>query len=347
MNFYELLSITPRASRDEIRKRYLELVIQVHPDKRAHADVRNIITAMKFDFHELQRAWKTLKNPARRFEYDMEIFGQSLLHPDKDESFLIHLRMTEAAAAVERMSTRYQRLLLYEVGAPKGLIVTLALYAPYEELLKASKRPLEPPIGLSKAVDVLIPVQCLVEQHKIIVGGGKTCTKADITGFYSPILPSENIEMGLLIRYTFSGKVHQAIVRDDEPLWIPKKTHVVDISALGPGGENIYSGARAGSSPPSSCKDRTTSSELPASRSLPMLKHALEAATKCVSIPMQWAHTLVMPHLPSSALSHMGPLFLLTACCAIFGLSTTTVLSEKGAFTHTLAVVSKKLASSV
>merc|ERR1719318_584201 len=158
--------------------------------------------------------------------------------------------------------------------------------------------------------------------------------------------------MGMLIRYTFSGKVHQALVLDEEPVWIPKKTHMVNISALGPAGETICreeaavpsSAARHPGVPKSSSScGRTSSTELCASRPMPLLKCALHAATACVSIPMQWAHTIVMPHLPSSALSHMGPLFLLTACCALC--LSTTLSSEKGAFTQTLAVVSKKLAS--
>jgi len=352
MNLYEVLNVSPNASQADIRKKYLELVIKVHPDKHAQTDVKKTITAMEFDFHELQLAWKTLANPARRFLYDISTFGQSQLHPEQDESFLIQLRMTEAAREVERMSSSFQRLLSRESSSPKGLIVTLALYGSYEELLKASRRPLEPPIGLSRVVDVLIPVQCLVEVHKLILPGGKTRTKADLPGFYSPILPSEDIEAGLLIRYTFSGKMHQVIALDEDPVWMPKKSHVVNTDALAfGGGENIdisgagitrrsngplspgsqqqrqqqqQPGATKGSptrqtANPDVPRDRSSSSSgfLPQSSfriASPLLKFALQAASACVTVPAQWAHAVLMPHLSSSALSQMSPFFLFAAC---------------------------------
>lgn len=324
MNFYQLFSVSPSAPRDEIRKKYLELVIKVHPDKREQENVKNIFAAVEFDFYELQRAWKTLKNPARRFEYDLQTFGHSELHPNKDESFLIHLRKTDSAAAIERLSTKYQRMVLNEVGAPKGLIVTLAYYGPYEELHRASRKPLENPVDLSRSVDVLIALQCLVDKHKLIMTGGKTSTKSDIPGFYSPILPSESIQMGLLVRYTFSGKVHQAIVLDEEPVWIPKKTHLVNIHALGPGGELLECGAGPGDgaacptqpprgvhrssrrhsgngalppeddvcaapTPTAPPHPSTSSSSSSSSSFSPILKYTLQAATACLSFPYQWA----------------------------------------------------------
>jgi len=349
MNFYQLFSVSPSAPRDEIRKKYLELVIKVHPDKREQENVKNILTAMEFDFYELQRAWKTLKNPARRFEYDLQTFGHSELHPNKDESFLIHLRKTDSAAAIERLSTKYQRLVLHEVGAPKGLILTLAFYGPYEELHRASRKPLENPVDLSRSVDVLIPLQCAVEGHKLIMSGGKTSTKSNIPGFYSPILPSETIQMGLLVRYTFSGKVHQAIVLDEEPVWIPKKTHLVNINALGPGGEllecdaglgdgaacpaqsprGVHRSSRRHTGNRSFPEDDVCAAPTPtappypstsssSSSFLPILKYALQAATACLSLPYQWAahgDSTWSHRLASSALSsHMGPLVLLAAC---------------------------------
>jgi len=333
MNFYEVLSVSPNASQAEIRKKYLELVIKVHPDKHVQAEVKNTVNSMEYDFHELQLAWKTLANPARRFLYDINTFGKSQLHPEQDESFLIQLRMTEAAREVERMSTSFRRLLARESSSPKGLIVTLALYGSYDELLKASRKPLVTPIGLSRVVDVLIPVQCLIEVHKLILPGGKSRTKSDLPGFYNPIFPSEDIEAGLLIRYTFSGRMHQVLALDEEALWMPKKSHVVNIDALGPGGETIDTARAPSPSPVTRQATRrdvqaaTATATTPSSSSSAALKLALQAASNCLIVPMQWAHKSIGPHLSSSALSQMSP-FIIFAACAIC-VSTALGHSEK------------------
>eukprot|EP00397_Hematodinium_sp_SG-2012_P052983 GEMP01062988.1.p1 GENE.GEMP01062988.1~~GEMP01062988.1.p1 ORF type:complete len:329 (+),score=39.69 GEMP01062988.1:121-1107(+) len=232
MNHYEVLDVSPHATQNEIRRRYLALMLLLHPDKnpeqKAPADTG--LSGREIQFHEVQEACRTLGNPARRFLYDIRTLGQSQVYPEHDESFFVQLRMTEAIREVERMAAVHQKILAREMQR-SGIIVTLALYGAYEKLVIASKRPLDPLMGMSTVVDVTIPVQCLVDHAKIIITGGKTKSKADLPGFYSPILPSEDIETGLLVRYTFHKVLHQVVSRDCEAIFIPKKSQIVDLTA--------------------------------------------------------------------------------------------------------------------
>jgi len=228
MNHYEVLGASPLATQADLRKRYLELMLKLHPDKKTQQTQSSMLCSEDIQFHNVQLAWRTLSNPSRRFLYDIRTLGKSELYPDQDETFLIQLRMTEAVREVERLGPVNQKILTREMQR-KGMIVTMALYGSYENLSNASKRPLETPMGLSKVVDVTIPVQCLVECGRIIISGGSTKSKSDLPGFYSPILPSENVPAGILIRYTFKDVLHQVFAADSESIFIPKKSQVVDI----------------------------------------------------------------------------------------------------------------------
>ena len=67
-NYYEVLGIHPKADAEEIRLAYLDRIKQWHPDRNAHRlakaeDMAKIINA----------AYDTLKDPARRKQYDRMI----------------------------------------------------------------------------------------------------------------------------------------------------------------------------------------------------------------------------------------------------------------------------------
>lgn len=63
MNFYEILQVSPNATKSEIKKAYHKLVIQYHPDKN------NDINSSK-KFHQIQTAYEILSDDVKRKEYD-------------------------------------------------------------------------------------------------------------------------------------------------------------------------------------------------------------------------------------------------------------------------------------
>ena len=63
--FYQVLGVEPSAPPDELRKAYQKRALQCHPDKQGGS-------VSPPEFHELQRAWETLRDPKSRSEYDRE-----------------------------------------------------------------------------------------------------------------------------------------------------------------------------------------------------------------------------------------------------------------------------------
>eukprot|EP00814_Leptocylindrus_danicus_P000876 CAMPEP_0116041356 /NCGR_PEP_ID=MMETSP0321-20121206/24991_1 /TAXON_ID=163516 /ORGANISM="Leptocylindrus danicus var. danicus, Strain B650" /LENGTH=555 /DNA_ID=CAMNT_0003521517 /DNA_START=94 /DNA_END=1761 /DNA_ORIENTATION=+ len=74
---YQILSISPDATRSEIKKRYLELAKVLHPDaqpsKSDDDDVEDDLT-----FIEVSDAYRLLYNPAERKKYDRELRANAL-----------------------------------------------------------------------------------------------------------------------------------------------------------------------------------------------------------------------------------------------------------------------------
>ena len=70
-------------------------------------------------------------------------------------------------------------------------------------------------------INVTIPVQCLVEESsRIILYEG---SKSGLAGFFDPC--PENDRRHFLIRYSYQGKIHQALIKDQEQLRCPRSTH--------------------------------------------------------------------------------------------------------------------------
>lgn len=67
---YDVLGVTPRATPDEVRKAYYDLVRSLHPDHHQgrSPDAQRL--------HEVNEAWRVLRDPATRSSYDRSIEGQ-------------------------------------------------------------------------------------------------------------------------------------------------------------------------------------------------------------------------------------------------------------------------------
>lgn len=69
-NYYEVLGVTPTASVEQIRAAYRDKVRIIHPDSAVVAS-----PTASLQMAEVVRAWSTLSDPARKREYDAELFG--------------------------------------------------------------------------------------------------------------------------------------------------------------------------------------------------------------------------------------------------------------------------------
>ena len=70
-DFYAILGVTRNASQDEIKRAYFEAAQRLHPDKNVAAGETEI-------FLEVQQAYETLANPARRKKYDATLPPEEL-----------------------------------------------------------------------------------------------------------------------------------------------------------------------------------------------------------------------------------------------------------------------------
>lgn len=69
-SYYDILNCKNDATYEEIKLSYQNLVRQYHPDK----NVNTIIEV----FHNIDEAWKTLKNEVLRKEYDLQLLNEKL-----------------------------------------------------------------------------------------------------------------------------------------------------------------------------------------------------------------------------------------------------------------------------
>lgn len=83
-NYYEVLCVSSSATHDEIKKSYQNLVLKLHPDKTSSGSNQ--------EFIEVDEAWKVLRDPESRKQYDAEM-GQARF----DDKPIVHetLRKTE------------------------------------------------------------------------------------------------------------------------------------------------------------------------------------------------------------------------------------------------------------
>jgi len=156
----------------------------------------------------------------------------------------------EAAASIDLMRERFNRI-RHDEASRGGLVIVAAVYGKLlddsgELLISLDGIPLptSPSEGgdyasspgavrlrellmlgsaAAAAVDVTVPVQCLVEDSGRL--SLQEATKAELAGFYDPAPADE--EKQLLVRYLYQSRVHQVVVGDSEGLRLPKNAHRV------------------------------------------------------------------------------------------------------------------------
>lgn len=126
-------------------------------------------------------------------------------------------KKAEAEAAVDLMQETFQRAVESE-QAKQGLIIVEAWYGKLFDL-QADDQPYQP-----KIVDVCIPLQCMVQDSKLIL---QENTKVNIPGFYDPCVGEKK---HLRVRYEFRGAPHEVTIDNSEPLIIPRKSHRISVT---------------------------------------------------------------------------------------------------------------------
>ncbi|XP_014218733.1 dnaJ homolog subfamily C member 11 isoform X2 [Copidosoma floridanum] len=131
-------------------------------------------------------------------------------------------KQKEARAAVELMKATFSRIRAEE-EAKKGLVITKALYGRFvypQDRANGS----EETVGgqRDEIIDVTIPLQCLVKDSKLVL---HNASKSQLPGFYDPCVGEDK---QLLVQYLFHRQTHECLIKDIEPIRIPKNSHRVN-----------------------------------------------------------------------------------------------------------------------
>jgi len=79
-SYYEILGCDVRATYEELKKAYYDLVLKHHPDKKSNSSDEDPEA-----FQSIDEAWKTLRDPEKRRSYD-----EALKQKELEEQTLIY-----------------------------------------------------------------------------------------------------------------------------------------------------------------------------------------------------------------------------------------------------------------
>lgn len=269
-NYYQLLGVTETASFEDIRQAYHDVCRRFHPDKQAAGGK---LTSDQLEFWSaLQTAWKCLSNEARRMIYDIRREGKPLSPEDKAR--IQKLQRDQAARDISNMQIQYQQSVERE-KQKNGIIVLKALFgdlhpaeessgqsreavsnenvlqqededeSPSSKQAQTDSKVLEKEFGVvGPLIDVTIPIQCCVDNHRVILASG--IGKSDLPGFYNPTIFHSNassdipshlpnspssmkgsVPCTLYVLYKFKGVTHEINVTETEALWLPLRAHAI------------------------------------------------------------------------------------------------------------------------
>lgn len=77
MSYYEILGVDQQATGDEIKKAFVALTHQFHPDKHHAKDSDDLGKKLNVIFSSITEAYSTLSQPAKRQQYDRDLVEQA------------------------------------------------------------------------------------------------------------------------------------------------------------------------------------------------------------------------------------------------------------------------------
>ncbi|XP_015600252.1 dnaJ homolog subfamily C member 11 [Cephus cinctus] len=130
-------------------------------------------------------------------------------------------KQREARAAVDLMKATFSRI-RSEEESKRGLVITKALYGRF--VYPQDRNLGEDGVNghRDEVIDVTIPLQCLVKDSKLVL---HNASKSQLPGFYDPCVGEDK---QLLLQYLFHTQTHECLIKDNEPLRIPKQSHRVN-----------------------------------------------------------------------------------------------------------------------
>lgn len=268
-DFYQILGCSRDASYEELKAAFHRKAGLLHPDKAGSPEPDGDDLLELADdaetFNNVRHAWSCLQNDSRRIIYDMTNFGSTALCPgatqDVVENKLTFQYKLQALTDIQNMQVELEKTLMKERAAG-GVLVVSALYGHLrlkEELVHmglSGERSIVEEDLVGPVIDVTLPLQCLVEKHKLQITGGPGSSKASLAGFYNPAPLNNQLEISLYVLYEFRGVLHEILIGDREKLDIPMRKHAVPAGGVPRGpfsGENtdaLFRLARQPDSPP-------------------------------------------------------------------------------------------------
>jgi len=219
--YYRVLGIDTNANGMQVRKAYKRLARRYHPDKSStlkgnpQAQDHTPDGLSNHDmFSLIARAYETLIDPTKRASYDY-LHGRGSISGTK---MMVELRRKDAEQAVDLMKLTFDIKRRGEL-AKRGLVIDDAIYGSRSTFETGNMELVE---KSSTTLNVTRPLQCLVENSRLVIPAGES--KAYLSGFYDPCPGEEKL---LWIRYYFRGKLHRVLVEDDKRLLVPLKNHLI------------------------------------------------------------------------------------------------------------------------
>jgi DnaJ-class molecular chaperone len=116
--YYEVLGVSPEATKEEIRRAYRAAATRLHPDKNAAPDA-------EAKFSEVAQAYKTLGDVKKRQKYDLELAGPPVEVSTAPHFTWTNIASSDASVAMAEEERRERRTELDEMydaffGKKKG-----------------------------------------------------------------------------------------------------------------------------------------------------------------------------------------------------------------------------------
>ena len=185
-DYYAILGVTRNASQEEIKRAYFEAAQRLHPDKNTAAGETEI-------FLEVQQAYETLSNPARRKKYDATL-------PPEEKSTLPF-----------RYKVYYSRPNLVRMKEVQMLYVLLEI-APQEKLEEIPSPPLNVALVLDRSTSMRDEKMDVLKSAAI-----KVMRNLRTQDIFSVVTFSDRAEVLIPASYTFDKRKLESRIQMLQP----------------------------------------------------------------------------------------------------------------------------------